>query len=154
MSDQGWITPERFVAKQAKRMVPPRGRLLISSCHSGSYLAKQVVERYRCLLREEGNQSEVLYLEEVDRQFSDGETCARLGLHVGGYDVFCSRPCTIQPRSAVSIRTTWPSSSPRGLFGNTAPATSRPCCPTWPMGGRTSRHDLCVNRRLPSSWQI
>jgi ribose-phosphate pyrophosphokinase len=69
-------------------MVPPRGRLLISSCHSGYYLAKQVVERYRCLLREEGSQSEVLYLEEVDRQFSDGETCARLGLHVGGYDVF------------------------------------------------------------------
>jgi ribose-phosphate pyrophosphokinase len=62
--------------------------LLIASCHSGSYLAKKVAERYRRFLREEGSQSEILYLEGVDRQFSDGETCARLDLHVGGYDVF------------------------------------------------------------------
>jgi ribose-phosphate pyrophosphokinase len=69
-------------------MVPPRGQLLIASCRSGSYLAKKVAERYQQFLREEGSQSEILYLEGVDRQFSDGETCARLDLHVGGYDVF------------------------------------------------------------------
>jgi ribose-phosphate pyrophosphokinase len=69
-------------------MAPPRGRLLVASCRSGSYLAKQVVERYQRLLRAEGSPREVLYLGDVDRQFSDGETCARLEMHVGGYDVF------------------------------------------------------------------
>jgi ribose-phosphate pyrophosphokinase len=92
MSRNGWITPEQVrterTAKQTRSMLPPRGRLLVASCRSGSHMAKQVVERYRRLLREEGSRSEILYLGEVDRQFSDGETYARLEMHVGGYDVF------------------------------------------------------------------
>jgi ribose-phosphate pyrophosphokinase len=88
MDEQTFITPERFAANQTRSMVPPRGQLLIASCRSGSYLARKVAERYRRFLREEGSQSEILCVEGVDRQFSDGETCARLDRHVGGYDVF------------------------------------------------------------------
>jgi ribose-phosphate pyrophosphokinase len=88
MSRQGFITPERFATDQAKKMVPPRGRLLIASCHSASDLADTVAGRYRQFLREEGSSNKVLQLAGVDRQFSDGETSARLDLHVDGYDVF------------------------------------------------------------------
>jgi ribose-phosphate pyrophosphokinase len=88
MSRDGWITPEHFAAKQTRSMVPSRGRLLVASCRSGSYLAKRVVDRYQRLLHEQGSRSDVDYLEQVDWQFSDGETCARLERHVGGCDVF------------------------------------------------------------------
>lgn len=88
MASRGFVTPEQFAADQTQRMVPPRGRLLLASCRAGSYLAAKVAESYRRLLAEEGSRSEILVLEDVDRRFSDGETCARLDLHVGGYDVF------------------------------------------------------------------
>jgi hypothetical protein len=67
---------------------PLRGRLLIASCRSGSYLADRVVERLRELRARRGSPDEILYLRDVDRQFSDGETCVRLNAHVGGSDAF------------------------------------------------------------------
>jgi hypothetical protein len=88
MNRKAFITPEQFASKQTRSMVPPRGPLLIASCSTGSYQARKVVEQYRQSLAEEGSQSEILYLEGVDRQFSDGETYVRLDMHVGGYDVF------------------------------------------------------------------
>jgi ribose-phosphate pyrophosphokinase len=69
-------------------MEPPRGRLLIASCSSGSRLAQQVVCRYEELLSEAGGQDRVLSLEDIDFQFANSETCVRLARHVGGYDVF------------------------------------------------------------------
>jgi ribose-phosphate pyrophosphokinase len=83
-----FITPEWFADEQTKRMEPPRGKLLITSCRSGAYLAGRVVDRYHELLSEAGSQENVLYLENIDRQFSDSEICVRLEQHVGGYDVF------------------------------------------------------------------
>jgi ribose-phosphate pyrophosphokinase len=83
-----FITPEGFNQNQTKGMVPPRGRLLIASCRSGSYLAAKVVDEYHRFLREGGSQSEIPYLDSIDYQFSDGETNVRLEKHVGGYDVF------------------------------------------------------------------
>jgi len=39
-------------------------------------------------LRELGDEDEVLDLENIDKPFSDSETCVRLALQGGGYDVF------------------------------------------------------------------
>jgi len=83
-----FFTPEQFAQEQTQRMESSRGRLLIASCRSGTYLSRQVVDQYDALLAAAGSQAEVLYLEDVDYQFSDSETCARLKMHVGGYDVF------------------------------------------------------------------
>ena len=83
-----FFTPEKFAQKQIKRMESARGRLLIASCRSGTELAEKVVERYNMLLAENGSDEEVLFLPDIDYQFSDTETCVRLNLHVGGYDVF------------------------------------------------------------------
>lgn len=83
-----FFTPERFAQEQARRMESTRGRLLIAGCCSGSYLSKSVVERYNELLRAAGSEDEVLHLENLDRRFSDSETCVRLDMHVSGYDVF------------------------------------------------------------------
>lgn len=85
---QAFFTPEKLAEEQARRMESPRGRLLIAGCRSGSYLSLKVVERYRELLDEAGSQDEVWHIENIDRRFSDTETCVRLDRHVGGYDVF------------------------------------------------------------------
>lgn len=61
---------------------------MIASCRSGAALAGRVVSRYEDLLAERGAAREVPYLEAVDFQFSDGETCVRLGADVSGHDVF------------------------------------------------------------------
>jgi ribose-phosphate pyrophosphokinase len=39
-------------------------------------------------LCQNGSDVQVLYLEDIDQQFSDSETCVHLDIHVGGYDVF------------------------------------------------------------------
>jgi ribose-phosphate pyrophosphokinase len=83
-----FFTPELFAREQAKRMQPPRGRLLIASCHSGSYLSRRVVERYAELLTASGSADGLLSLEDIDYRFANSETCVRLDHHVGGYDVF------------------------------------------------------------------
>jgi len=87
-SQKAFFTPERFAQEQARRMESHRGRLLIASCCSGSYLAREVIRRYKELLAETGSEDDVLHLEDIDRRFSDSETCVRLGAHVSGYDVF------------------------------------------------------------------
>jgi ribose-phosphate pyrophosphokinase len=87
-SQKAFFTSERFAQEQAKRMESSRGRLLVASCRSGSFLSTRVVKRYRDLLAEEGSETDVLYLESVDDQFSDSETCVRLDLDVSGHDVF------------------------------------------------------------------
>ena len=83
-----FFTPELFAQEQAQRMESPRGRLLIAGCCSGSYLSDRVAKRYKELLEESSSTSDILHLEDIDRRFSDSETCVRLDLHVGGYDVF------------------------------------------------------------------
>ncbi len=83
-----FLTPERYADDWARRMEPPRGKLLVASCRGGSYLAEKVVRRYRELASESGSASEVAYLENVDSSFADGETRVRLASHVGGADVF------------------------------------------------------------------
>lgn len=83
-----FITREHFAQEQARRMDSPRGRLLIASCRSGSYLAARVVKRYEELLAEAGGEGDVVYLDDIDFQFSDAETCVRINRDVSGYDVF------------------------------------------------------------------
>ena len=83
-----FLTPEQFAQEQMQRMESSRGKLLIASCRSGSDLATKVYDRYNALLKQAGSQDEVLFLQDIDYQFSDTETCARLDYHVGGYDVF------------------------------------------------------------------
>lgn len=83
-----FFTPERFAQEQAQKMQSPRGRLLIVGCCSGSYLSTRVINRYKDLLAEADSEDDVLHLENIDKRFSDSETCVRLNLHVGGCDVF------------------------------------------------------------------
>ena len=80
--------PDQVGAEEEDQIASPRGRLLIASCRAGTYLASEVVARYQDHLRESGSDARVLYLEDIDRQFSDSETCVELDIHVGGYDVF------------------------------------------------------------------
>jgi ribose-phosphate pyrophosphokinase len=88
MGDKSFYTPARFVEEQTQRMEATRGRFLIASCTSGSYLSTQVVERYQELLEEAGRPIEIPHLEDIDCRFSDSETCVQLDGHVGGHDVF------------------------------------------------------------------
>jgi ribose-phosphate pyrophosphokinase len=83
-----FFTPERFAREQAERMDSTRGPLLLAGCSSGAYLAARVVRRYEELLREAGSSDGVIYLENIDKRFSDSETYVRLEHHVNGYDVF------------------------------------------------------------------
>jgi ribose-phosphate pyrophosphokinase len=87
-SEKAFFTPERFAEEQLRRMVTPRGSLLIAGCCSGSYLSQRVVERYEALLREAGSESDVDHIENIDRRFSDTETTTRLDMHVAGCDVY------------------------------------------------------------------
>jgi ribose-phosphate pyrophosphokinase len=87
-AQSAFFTPERFSHEQAQRMESTRGRLLIASCGSGTYLATCVVERYRELLEKAGCTGDVLHLKNIDFRFSDSETCVRLDVPVNGDDVF------------------------------------------------------------------
>ena len=106
MSGKDELTPNSLCmersANQTRSIAPRRGQLLTASCRSGSYLARQVTERYRQLLSEAESQSALLHMDGVDRQFSDGETCARLDRHVGGYDVFLFQ-ALYAPMSGLSV---------------------------------------------------
>jgi ribose-phosphate pyrophosphokinase len=82
------MTPEQFAREQAGGTESSRGRLLIASCRSGGYLASQVVEEYRRRLSEAGDDIQLLYMRDIDYQFSDAETCVRLDQDVSGCDVF------------------------------------------------------------------
>lgn len=94
-SDQdgkNFFTPQQLATEQIQKFESPRGRFLIASCCSGSYLADKVVEQYANLSASaaNGRDSEVVvpYLRDIDFQFSDSETCVRLDIDVSGYDVF------------------------------------------------------------------
>ena len=78
-----FLTPEQFAREQGKRMVSTRGRLLIASCASGTYLARAVVARYADLLHEAGSGDGLLHLYDIDFRFANDETCVRLDQHVG-----------------------------------------------------------------------
>lgn len=67
---------------------PPRGSLLLAGCRSGNQLAQQVHQRYQQQLSGWQGPGQVPLLEEIDFQFSDGETCVRLDQDVNGKDVF------------------------------------------------------------------
>ncbi len=83
-----FITPEEFTAQLAERTESNRGRLLIAGCRKGTPLAGRVVERYDALLAGSGSRARALFMKDIDRQFSDGETQVRLDQHVSGYDVY------------------------------------------------------------------
>jgi ribose-phosphate pyrophosphokinase len=65
-----------------------RGRLLIASCRSGAEMGARVIEKLNKLQAETAMEAEIPYLENVDGQFSDSETYARLGQDVSGADVY------------------------------------------------------------------
>ncbi|MFW6082726.1 MAG: ribose-phosphate diphosphokinase [Chloroflexota bacterium] len=85
---KAFITPEQYLREHAERIESPRGPLLVASCRSGSGLGAKVVERYRELLSASGVGRRVPHLDQIDFQFSDGETCVRLDSDVSGHDVF------------------------------------------------------------------
>lgn len=86
--NKSFFTPERFAKEQAKSMVTPRGKLLLAGCCSGSYLSTRVADRYRELLGEADSHENILYMDNIDKRFSDTETCVRLDTHVSGSDVY------------------------------------------------------------------
>ncbi|MCF6159243.1 MAG: ribose-phosphate pyrophosphokinase [wastewater metagenome] len=88
INQQIFFTPERFAQEQVQKMEPPRGRLLFAGCRSSTYLLTRIVNRYKELLVKGGSKNDILHLENIDKQFSDTETCVRLDTHVSGYDVF------------------------------------------------------------------
>ena len=89
-SSQGgdFLTPLSFVDDQKPLDGSLRGKLVIAGCCSGTYLSERVAERYSQLLAEAGHDPEVRHLGDIDRRFSNTETCVRLEEHVGGADVF------------------------------------------------------------------
>lgn len=99
---KAFFTPERFAEEQRRRMVSPRGPLMIAGCCSGSGLSAKVVQRYNELLKESGSEVTLLHTENIDKRFTDGETCVRLDCHVGGCDVFLIQ-ALFDPTSSISI---------------------------------------------------
>lgn len=99
---EGFITPQRFTEKEGEGLTIPRGRLLIAGCYSGSYLAHKVAQKYRSLLKESGSQEPILELLDIDKRFSDSETCVRLDAHVSGSDVYLFQ-ATLNPASNLSV---------------------------------------------------
>ncbi|MCK4304794.1 MAG: ribose-phosphate pyrophosphokinase [Candidatus Eisenbacteria sp.] len=97
-----FVTPERLALEEGVGTGEPRGRLLIAGCCSGSYLSREVAKRYRALVRESGSREDVLELEDIDKRFSDSETCVRLDLHVSGSDAFLFQT-TLDPTSDRSV---------------------------------------------------
>jgi ribose-phosphate pyrophosphokinase len=85
LSKKTFFTPESVTQEEG---LPRRGKLLIAGCCSGSYLSERVFERYQELLTRAGSGDEVLHAKDIDRRFTDSETGVRLGMHVGGSDVY------------------------------------------------------------------
>jgi ribose-phosphate pyrophosphokinase len=83
-----FFTPERLAREPSRGMEPGRGRLVFAGCCSGTYLSSGVYRRYRELMEEANGTEEILHLENIEKRFSDSETCVRLDTHVGGCEVF------------------------------------------------------------------
>jgi len=88
MTGEGFFTPEGFAKDQMGKMESPRGPLMVASCRSGSQLANRTVQRYREFLTEAGSEGGLPFLDGVDYQFANSETCVRLDEHVSGCDVY------------------------------------------------------------------
>jgi ribose-phosphate pyrophosphokinase len=97
-----FVTREGLAREEGEGLATPRGRLLIVGCTSGSYLAHKVVQRYSSLLVESGSREPILELVDIDKRFSDSETCVRLDAHVGGSDAYLFQ-ATFDPTSNLSI---------------------------------------------------
>lgn len=82
--------------------VPTRGRLLIASCRSGKEMATRVVEKLGKIRMDSGLEDDLVYLENVDGQFSDSETFARLSQDVSGGDVYLFQSI-LDPMSGRSV---------------------------------------------------
>lgn len=80
----------------------PWGGLVIASCRSGTELAGRVVERLRQAMPFAGSTESLSFAPDVDFQFSDSETCVRLGVEVAGRDAFLFQSL-IDPLSDRSI---------------------------------------------------
>ncbi|MDA8325052.1 MAG: ribose-phosphate diphosphokinase [Nitrospiraceae bacterium] len=81
-------TPDESAGENRGSMGFRRGGLLIAACGAGSYLAARIADRCRYLMAEACPEDTVDYLEDIDFQFSDSETCVRLEMDVSGKDVF------------------------------------------------------------------
>jgi ribose-phosphate pyrophosphokinase len=86
--ESSFIYPRQFIEEQARRMESTEGQLLIASCRDGSYMAQRVVDKYRELLGDQDDSTGLVFLDNIDREFTDSETGVRLANHVGGADVF------------------------------------------------------------------
>jgi ribose-phosphate pyrophosphokinase len=102
LKDPTFFTPVRFTRELAAGSDSPRGRLLIACCRSGAELSHKVALRYKDLLERNGDPCDVLHLANVDLQFSDTETCARLDIDVSGDDVYLFQ-ALLDPTSRRSI---------------------------------------------------
>ncbi len=87
-SDESFIFPEQYLEERSLRLESKQGPLLIAGCTSGSYMAEEVVAEYERMLAQTGESEKLLFLKDVDREFTDTETLVRLEHHVGGADVF------------------------------------------------------------------
>jgi len=67
---------------------PTRGNLILASCTTGSYLAKEVFDEYTRLQRQANDSDKIEFLDNIDYRFANTETCVRLTQHIGGHDVF------------------------------------------------------------------
>ena len=75
---------------------------MLASCRAGSEMAGLVVERIRNLGMQSGTEDDLLYLKNVDGQFSDSETVARLEQDVSGTDVYLLQ-ALLDPASGQSV---------------------------------------------------
>ena len=87
-SEKSFIFPEQYLDERSLRLESKQGPLLIASCTSGTYMAAEVVKEYQRLLSGTGETEQLVFLKDVDREFTDTETLVRLEHHVGGADVF------------------------------------------------------------------
>lgn len=79
-----------------------RGRWTIASCRAGADMAEHIIRHMRNHRLEPGIEADVLYLENVDGQFSDSETIVRLEQDVNGTDVYLIQ-ALLDPISGQSV---------------------------------------------------
>ncbi len=97
------ITPEYYKDHLSSgEWTPIKGRLLFVGCNSGTYLARQVKERYEDMLLEKGSDYKVPIIEKVTRVFKDGELCPRFERNVRGTDAFVFQ-AVYDPTETVSV---------------------------------------------------
>jgi ribose-phosphate pyrophosphokinase len=65
-----------------------RGGVVIAACRSADYVAREVARQYKAQEAMDARSGAPVYLDNIDLQFSDGETCVRLDRSVKGCDAF------------------------------------------------------------------